>query len=164
MVALTRINDRIAGAFVMTFGLAVAGYTTANMDLGTLRNLGPGGFPLILGSGLAILGAIVLGTAIRDGRKPPDPEREPEHHLSVDLGSVLYVNASIAVFALLINPFGLVPATIAQVFIAGVATKALDWKKNLLLSVLSAVFATILFKFVLKTPIEVIHWPFGAGK
>ena len=52
-------TDLLGGGAMVALGLAVAAYSAAHYDTGTLRRMGPGFLPLGLGVMLAIFGAII---------------------------------------------------------------------------------------------------------
>lgn len=143
-------RDMIGGGLLVLFGLWVAWQAWSTMDIGTARRMGPGFFPLSVGLILAALGAIVLAGSVL--QKVPAPE--------VDLRACLSVLASLAVFALLLKPFGLVPAIVGLVGIASLADRSTRIKQVLMLAGVLSVLCWLIFRLGLGMPLPVLNWPF----
>jgi putative tricarboxylic transport membrane protein len=105
-------------------GAAFALVAWGGIDLGTLRRLGPGAFPLGLGIGLFALALIVLAEALRR----PFPVDRP------DLRGVAAVAAAIAAFAALTERAGLVPAVFVSVLAMTTVLGLLRWPGRLVLA------------------------------
>lgn len=101
-----------AGLIVFGAGIVVA-VESMSYPMGSLRNVGPGIFPMLLGLVLAALGlAIVLEGRISDAAAPPVPWR-----------AILAICASLGSFALLIDRAGAYVSIFALIFLAGLAER-----------------------------------------
>jgi len=103
---MTKFQDpaaRLLSLAIVAFGAYVA-YEGAGMNVGTLRRIGPGFFPILLGTAIALLGAATLFER---------PERRAEEGFA--LRPLLCVSLAILAFALLVRSAGLIPATLALV-------------------------------------------------
>ena len=108
-------KDLIAGAIFVGFGLAFA-LTSATYEVGTLLRMGPGFFPLALGSVLVLLGiliAVKASVAAEGGDLGPVPWRA----LALLVGALLF-------FGFTVRGLGLVPALFVAVFMSAMAARA----------------------------------------
>ena len=105
-------KDLLAGGIFVAFGLAFA-ITSSTYEVGTALRMGPGYFPLVLGSLLVLLGILI---AVK-GFVSAD---------SGDIGPVPWKALALLVAALLFFGFtvrglGLVPALLVTVFLSALA-------------------------------------------
>lgn len=143
-------KDSVAGLGLIGAGGLYALYAVATLPIGSLTQMGPGMFPLGLGVLLSIFGASLLVPAFGDSEKP----------LRIDwriLGTVL---ASIAAFALLIRPAGLLPAVFATAIIASFSMPQRKYLTTLILCVVLSVLIWFVFIFLLSIRIPLIQWRF----
>ena len=111
-------RDFAAGLLIMGFG-ALFAWSALQSKLGSLERFGPGLFPLVLAGILGGLGLIITLNSLRvDGKMP-----------TVDgwRGPVLVV-VSIFLFALLLEPLGLIVALLISIFLATFASSRFHWK------------------------------------
>ncbi|PLS82624.1 MAG: hypothetical protein CYG59_03535, partial [Chloroflexi bacterium] len=106
-------KDLLAGAIFVGFGLAFA-ITSSTYEVGTALSMGPGYFPLVLGSVLVLLGVIIAVKAFVGGES------------GGSLGPVAWKALGLLVAALLFFGFtvrglGLVPALLVAVFLSAMA-------------------------------------------
>ncbi len=102
-------KDFLGGLLILVLGLAT-GVQASSYDIGSLRRMGPGFFPLGLGVILGVTGVLLMLTA-----KSPTP---PAERLAPEWRGWLCICAGIAAFVVLGQWGGLIPATFAVVFIA----------------------------------------------
>ncbi len=101
-----------AGIVVLVVGLVIA-FESMTYPMGTLRNVGPGIFPMLLGFVLSALGlAIVLEGRVSLAVAPAVPWR-----------AMLAICAALGAFALLIDRAGAYVAIFALIFLAGLAER-----------------------------------------
>jgi Tripartite tricarboxylate transporter TctB family. len=144
------IRDMAGGALLVVLGAGYALYALAHYQLGSVRSMGPGMFPVILGVLLAGLGSVIaLPAAFRSGTAMDIRRRTPT-----------FVLLAIAAFALLVRPFGLIPATVAVVGIAQLAERELPPLRIALLCAFAALLAWCIFGLALGLPMRMLHWPF----
>lgn len=142
-------RDLIGGALITLAGLAAMYYSLTAFTVGTAARMGPGYFPALVGSLLALCGIIILIPALlRAGTMP-----------TFELRPLFWISLSTLAFALLLVPFGLVPAIIVQTLLAGISDCKLSWRGALLLAATLAVGATLIFKVGLGLIVPVFAWP-----
>lgn len=133
-------SDVLAGATFVAIGLAFA-VGAFRYELGTLLQMGPGYYPLVLGGLLAALGVGVAAQGLLHRRRPrpapvpaptpdgvhgddpsgDDPSGDDAGRGPVPWASMALVVAAIAVFALGVRGLGLVPALLVALFLAAFA-------------------------------------------
>ncbi|MGR3249508.1 MAG: tripartite tricarboxylate transporter TctB family protein [Paracoccus sp. (in: a-proteobacteria)] len=141
------LHDAAWGGVLALVGLAVAAWAATHYDFGSLRRMGPGFFPVVLGLILAALGLLVAVPAL--GR--PGTSRHfawPE---------TVGVVGALLVFGLLLNRAGLVPTTALTVLIASAVAprRGIVWR--LVLTIAVTALTWVLFIGGLDMPIPV--WP-----
>jgi hypothetical protein len=143
-------RDMSAGGLLIAGGLTLALYSAANYDLGTARQMGPGMFPTGLGYLIAFFGVVLFIQAMfRTGTMP-----------EIRLWSPLFVLAGTAAFALMIRPFGMIPAIIATTFISSIAEKRFRPVSLVLLPAFLCLLSYLIFSLALRMPIPMFRWPF----
>ena len=144
---LVQHRDYYAGALVMLLG-AGAAMIGSRYEIGSLRRMGPGFFPTILGVLLAFIGVAIAGTASFSA-----PSAETETSMRPDWRGWFCIVAAAGLFILLAAHAGLVPATLACVFVAALGDRTNRWKEALLLAIGVTFCGTLLFSYVLRIQI-----------
>lgn len=149
---MVNLNGRelAGGLFLTGLGAAFALYALANYSIGTVTRMGPGMVPLSLGVVLAVFGIVVTAGA---RWKPSDAEE-----IRVFVPAVIL--ASIVAFAVLIKPFGLMPAVFASAAIATLAEGGVRPRLVLALGLTLCVMAWLIFAVALQLPLSLFAWPF----
>lgn len=136
-----------SAALFVCIGLGAVIISLLNYDIGSMRRMGPGFFPLAVGAMLALLGLVLLGQSLR---------------LATDdwvgrcnLRVVLPLMSGILAFGLLIRPYGLVAATSAMTCIAAFAVRDVRPWELLAIIALQCVLAVGIFVMALGMPISV---------
>lgn len=143
-------RDIVGGALLLVSGLVYAWYSAGNYDLGTLRRMGPGMFPMALGVLLAFFGLLIIIPALfRSGVKP-----------DIRTWSPLFVLSGVAAFAFTIRPFGLIPAVVAVTLISSFAELEIRPVRLLLLCTILPLLAFLIFRVGLGLPIPMFRWAF----
>ena len=135
-------RDFIAGLlFVVLGALAVA--LARDYPFGTTMRMGPGYFPTVLGGILFLFGVYVLARGIRSGEQ-----------VQGEWGwkPLALIALSIVLFGFLLDRLGLVPATVATLFVAAAAGREFRWKEVCLLAVVMAAFSVAVFSWGLQLP------------
>lgn len=140
-------KDFWAGLMFLAFA-AIAIVTASGYSMGRGGRMGPGYFPSLLGWALAFLGVILLVRSL--AFKGEAVERIQPRALLVLVFSVL-------VFAVAIQPLGLVAALILTTFIAAFATPEARWLEAAALSVALTALTCAIFVLVLRLPLPL--WP-----
>lgn len=143
--------DIISGGALAVFGIIVGLYAFTHYNIGTLQRMGPGMFPLAMGGIIALLGgALSLSALLREGTPMPAVNWRA-------LGAIL---ASVLSFSLLVVPFGLIPAVLALVMLAGLAETPYRSIRSLILAAVLCAIAVGIFKIGLGMNFALIAWPF----
>lgn len=147
MLSVRAPKDFWTGVMFIALG-AIAMYVSRNYSLGTAGRMGPGYFPLLLGSLLAVIGlALLVRSFVVDG--------EPVGRVAVvPLGLIVL---SVVLFGALLQHVGLV---IALIIVIGVSALASRESKPLQVAALAAAvtaFSVAVFVYGLRLPLPV--WP-----
>lgn len=143
-------TDMVGGMLLFLVGAGVSLVSIGNYPLGTLSRMGPGMFPAILGVVLAVLGVSLALQALRRTGSRPD----------IRIFSPLFVLGGVTAFALMIVPFGLIPAIVAIVVISSLAELRIRPVSLVLLCLALCLIAPLVFVVGLGLPIPLIRWPF----
>lgn len=145
-------RDLVGGALLGLGGGWFTWYAAAHFQTGTVRDMGPGFFPVILGIALAGLGAAIAIPALF--------RAAPEQSLKLRVWSPLFVLSGIAGFAILIRPTGLIPAVAALILISSGAE--LKWRPLgvALLCAFACALAWGIFVLALGLPVQPFRWRF----
>ena len=151
-VAGTNKRDYWAGALVTAIGL-VAIIEGRNYGVGTVTQMGSGFFPVALGGVMTLLGVLIAGTAYLS--------REPDHETFLPANPQWFawacITSSPLVFILFGEYLGLLPATLACVFIAALGDKETTYIEAAKLSVVVTAIGIALFSYLLKIPFPIIR-------
>lgn len=140
-------QDILAGLGMSAVGTFAAFYAQ-QYEFGGLRNMGPGFFPVVLGSMLAVLGLMIAVPAFfRHG----EPVRVAWKTLVLVLGSIV-------VFALMLKVVGLVIATALAVIISTLADNETRWKGRLLVAAGVSLVTYLVFGLALGMVLPMWPW------
>ncbi|MFN4098469.1 MAG: tripartite tricarboxylate transporter TctB family protein [Pararhodobacter sp.] len=143
-------RDILGGALLMAGGSFIALYAWHTLALGTIRRMGPGMFPFWIGVLMVLIGAAILaGGFLRSGRIPPVAWR-----------STATVLGAFACFALLVTPFGLLPAIVGLVVVSSLGDPSLRPLTTGLLCLVLPLLAWVIFRLGLDLPLTMLRWPF----
>ena len=140
-------KDFLAGLLFLGFGWAgISG--AREFEVGTLARMGPGWFPMALGTVLERLRRLPHGARHRLAEKSPGP---------LDWGwrAPACIVASMLAFGFLMPRLGLVPALVVM-FFAAAGGREFRWGEVLVLTVVMTAFAAGVFVRVLKLPFQAL--------
>lgn len=143
-----KMGDLVAGLLTMAIGGFIL-VESENYDLGTLKNMGPGYFPMLLGIAMVAMGLWLVVTAQADTTgtsSDPGPS----------LRGIACLAAAILAFALLIEAAGMIPAVGATVFLASRANKGMSLRGAMVLSIGAALASWLIFRVGLGLQIEAV--------
>ena len=137
-------KDFWSGAGLVVFGITYAGFGS-HYTIGSLSRMGPGFFPVALGTILALAGvAIAIKGWLAAAPATAAERRRPEWR------AWFLICASIVAFVAVAERFGLVPAAFAIVFVSAFADRDNRWPQVLILSVSITVMAVVVFWWALQ--------------
>jgi hypothetical protein len=148
-VFLRSPRELLAGvSLVVLAGFALA--TTARLDAGTLRGLGPGMLPRTVA---LALGAVGIGLVALALLKPGPPlGRWP-------LRGPVFVSLAVVAFALTIRSAGLAAAGPLVVMVSGAASPESRPRELVVFALVMTAFCVGLFRYALGLPIPVLVIP-----
>jgi hypothetical protein len=148
------LKDLLGGLLMLVLGIGMA-TQASHYEIGSLRRMGPGFFPLALGVILAGTGGLILLSAFRAPLAAARAQFRPEWR------GWICILVGLAAFALLGRHAGLLPATFATVFIAALG----DRQNSILVASITAAAMTliclIVFWWQLKVPLPLLPWSEG---
>jgi hypothetical protein len=140
-----------AGGLMILIGLGAA-LEGQNYNIGTMRQMGPGFFPVALGIILVLVGIMIAGAGVTGGAE----ESETALPGKPDWRGWLCIVAGPLLFILFGKFAGLGPATFACVFVSALGDRTSTWKSAFVLALAITVFGIGLFAFVLKVPFPIL--------
>lgn len=145
-------RELISGVVLVGFGVFIALYASSHYEIGTVRRMGPGFFPTMLGWILAALGIVVTLMSFR----------KVEHALTpppFELRPFLAVLLAVVTFAVLINRIGLILTTIILIVIAATANTKFRFSRALLLGGCVSILAWLIFTVGLQMNLPAFKFP-----
>jgi Tripartite tricarboxylate transporter TctB family len=145
-------KDRAGGALMLATGVAVV-VAGLRYDVGTLRAMGPGYFPVVLGGLLAVIGVALLastrhGPAGAAGAASTPPAETA--HLAgpvVQWRGWLCIVGGVLAFVVLGEHGGLVPASFVSVFVAALGDRGNSWRAAAGLAAAMTVLGVAVFHY-----------------
>jgi len=148
MTGFDRHRDHYAGLLIAVIG-AGAIYEGSQYGIGTLTNMGSGFFPVMLGVGMILMGALMA--AMRPAMAGSHGVHAPNWR-----GAAAIVLA-VSSFILLANRAGLAPATFCCVFVGALGTKGTRLTEAAILAIGVTVFGVILFHYGLQVQFPILR-------
>lgn len=140
-------KDIAAGAIFLVIGVGFAGVAYAQLGMGTMLRMGPGYFPLVLGTLLALLGIAIV---LRGLRSSDEPIARPSWR------GVIAITATPVIFALTLRGLGMIGAVALTTTAASLATAEVSWRNRLLIVAGLTAGAVILFVYLLGLNLPLI--------
>lgn len=141
-------KDFYAGIIFIVVGI-IALVIGRDYSLGTTTRMGPGYFPAMLGALLTLLGIVIAARTFLVAGAPIDPVRGRP---------IILIIASMLAFAALLEPAGLVIATVALVVVGCLASTETGIRDVAILIVFLLTVALGLFVYGLGLPIKIWPW------
>jgi hypothetical protein len=150
----------VAGLLFAAIGLATA-IVASEYPLGTMRSIGPGYFPILVGVLLALLGAGVAYQGI-SFRGAVDPAGEhtaarAEEDDGIAVRPLIMITLAVVAFGITVRPLGLAVATVTLVTLASLAGREFRLLNIVLLSVGLIALSWGTFIYLLGLPMTL--WP-----
>lgn len=165
---MTRFRRNLQGSrervwitlFLFCAGMFVT-WHAAGYNLGSLRRMGSGYFPLMLGVALCVFSIAIFVSPIVDGDAKQGQNAEAKSSdaqgtVATRLRAIGFILAAMIAFAALIRELGFAPVTALATFIAGLAEPDNSWTDLIALSVFITIFASLVFIVALGVPIPLI--------
>lgn len=131
-------RDFVAGLFFLSLAIA-GGLLSTKYQMGSAAQMGPGYFPLLLATGLGLLGAAIV-------IKSFFPTREDGSIGKFHLKPLLIVIGALALFGLLLEALGLVLCTVLLVVVSSLGSPEKKLAKEIAIaSVFLAAFSWAVF-------------------
>ena len=146
-IKIRNSKDFYAGLIFVFFG-ALSLLVARSYPMGTALRMGPGYLPTVLGSLLVLLGLIVTARALWLSGEAIKP---------LALRPLVFVLGATLAFALLIQSFGLIFATLALVIMSSVGGWEFRLREVAVLALVVTALAVALFVYGLGLPFNV--WP-----
>jgi putative tricarboxylic transport membrane protein len=161
--------SRDLGAGACLLGIAaVASWQGAGLELGTLRQMGPGMFPRLIALLVGVCGGVLgLRSWLRASSESP---AKPQPEVAGAAGDArrqrvwrapLCLLLAATVFGLSVRPLGLVVATPLSLLLAALASPDSRRKQSLWFALGMTVFCVLLFRKLLTLPIPLAPWLLG---
>jgi hypothetical protein len=160
------VGQNLAAGLALMLLASFALFLSRNLGYGSLSEIGPGFFPVVLA---AILLAVGLAQTTLALRRSADAMGERLDAWSIR--GLLGVLGAILLFGLLIRgidlgavripAMGLIVAGPAAILLSGFADRSTRWRDLLLLMVALTAATVILFRFILRLPIPLAPWLIG---
>jgi hypothetical protein len=142
-------QDLIGGLLAVALGLYVLA-EASQYPMGSMLRMGPGFFPCVVAAIIVLLGLVLIAASFR-----PRPN---SGGVEIRLRSMLTIGLAIVLFALLLERFGLIPATIALVVVSSLAEPRWRPRRAAILALAMTTFIYVLFILVLRIPIAALKW------
>ena len=158
---MTNRRDLAGGALVTALGLGVTA-VAHGYRLGTLRSMGPGYFPLLLGAILIVTGGLIALGGMRRAvpHAAPDaaPRAVPRPDGVTDWRGAAAVVAGLVAFAVLGRWGGLLPASFACVFLSALGDRRNRPAVAAALAAAMTLVALVVFHLVLRVQLPLLRW------
>ena len=140
-------TDLLTGLLFLAFGLFVIVYGS-RYPLGTTARMGPGYYPLLASSGLALLGVILIGRSlVRGGGGEVS---------AINLRPLLLILLGTLAFGLLIERLGFLAASLALVVLTRFAERDIRLPETAALALGLTAFTTAIFWYALGMPLRLV--------
>lgn len=143
-------DDLTAGLVFLGIGLFFGANTLLSLPVGTVSDMGPGFFPLVLCSILALLGASILA-------KAHSQAREAEQRPPINLRAVVLISAAPVAFGMALRSLGLVPALVIAVTLALSASRVIGLARGAAIVAGMTLFCVGVFYYGLRVPVELFN-------
>jgi putative tricarboxylic transport membrane protein len=140
-------GEFLAALGVVAFGCYILWQATG-YDFGEPARMGPGFFPVAIGSFLVIIGLFLVVEAI--GKSAAEME--------ISVCAIAAISAGLVAFALLMPRLGLVPATVTLVVLTLLAEENRSWKLVAGLAVALSAIGYFVFNVGFGIPLRPFWW------
>lgn len=142
-------RDMLIGFCLALFGAAIAIYAYAKYPIGSIFRMGPGMFPVMLGCASILL---AIAIALRSHGKQGDP-------IEINVRAAAFILVALAVFAIIIEPFGVVPALLALLVISSGAVPGRTIVGTAIFSIVITACIVFIFVYLMNLNLNLFGWP-----
>jgi hypothetical protein len=143
-------RDFVGGVLFAAFGVATT-VIASGYSIGSSTRMGPGYFPLMVGSLIVVFGLILAIAALTS--------REPQPRVpTFALRPLLFIIAAIAVFAALVDSLGVITAVAAMVIVARLSRIDGTLAEVAVTIVALCAIAVLVFVYGLNMPLQMWPW------
>jgi hypothetical protein len=142
------LKDILSGLVFIAIGLAF-GFAAARYEIGSALRMGPGFFPIVLASLLALLGFVIAGHGFLAAEDDSDLGVVPWRGLALLLGAILFFGATV-------RGLGLGPALFLTVVAGALASARNTPLSALLLAAGLTAFCILIFSYGLGVPLPLL--------
>jgi hypothetical protein len=154
-----RQRDLVSGMLCLVGGGLVL--LEARKDtIGSLASLGPGFYPAVLGVLLALVGVLIVATALTASSTTEDPDTELIG--GPDWRGCACIVAAVVAFITVAWLAGLAPAIFACAFVGALGDRSASWRGSLVLALAMSIAGTVLFGYLLGINMPLWQWPWAA--
>ncbi len=153
-------KDHSGGVLLIAVGAAVV-IAGVGYGMGSLRQMGSGFFPVVLGVLMALVGVALLATAPRAAdaaTAEPPPETAHLAGPVVQWRGWLCILGGVLAFVVLGEHGGLVPASFAAVFIAALGDRSNSVRAAAALAALMTALGVLVFHYGLHLLLPLFAW------
>jgi hypothetical protein len=144
-----RKREMVAGGVMALLGLGAA-VKGSSYSIGTLADMGPGLFPVMVGGALVVVGGLIALSSPAPGSAHGAP-------VTFDKRVWICLLGGAALFIVLAAYAGLLPAIFLSVLVTAWADRTTTWRGSLILSACVSGFGIALFTYVLHVQIPVLQ-------
>lgn len=138
-------TNAVCGAFFILLGLLFGAQSLA-IDLGSSSKIGPGGLPLVLSALFALIGVVILVSALRTA--------SDEGSGVIAWRGIFFILLAPIVFGLTVRGLGFIASVFISALLASFASVKMKPAWALVLAVALTIFSTIVFSYGLGLPFE----------
>jgi hypothetical protein len=142
-------TDLLTGLLFLAFGIFVIVYGS-RYPLGTTARMGPGYYPLVASSGLALLGIILVARSVI--------KETSADATGINFRPLLLILLGTLAFGLLIERAGFLAASVALVVLTRFAERDVRLAETVALAVGLTAFTTAIFWYALGMPLRLVIW------
>ncbi|MFY3138227.1 tripartite tricarboxylate transporter TctB family protein [Achromobacter xylosoxidans] len=154
----SRKRDLWGGAFVALCG-ALTIFEATSYNMGDLARMGPGYYPALVGGFLVALGILIPFSPDPDDVQMEQLEAQlPQPTRRERLRGVACIAAGIALFIVVGQYLGFLPATFALVFVSALGDTSNTYRSAAILAAAMTLFGAIVFSWALQLQIPMWRW------
>ncbi|GAC1332104.1 MAG: tripartite tricarboxylate transporter TctB family protein [Beijerinckiaceae bacterium] len=147
-------RDYYAGGLLVLVGLGTM-YQSSRYEVGSLSEIGPGFFPMVMGVILLLCG---IAVAVSGGTETAADDHDEALLAHPEWRAWLCILGGVLSFILLAQNAGLLPATFACVFISAQGDRSMKLKNAFILASAISIFGVLLFHYGLKIQLPPFAW------